>query len=49
LVTVSAYDDAVIVKGSALDTDPLGFATVTCAVPAAAMSAAAIVAVSDSR
>jgi hypothetical protein len=36
----------VIVKDSALDTDPSGFATVTCAVPAAAMSAAAIVAVS---
>jgi hypothetical protein len=37
---------AVIVNGSALDTDPLGFATVTCAVPAAAMSADPIVAVS---
>src|SRR5215813_8938171 len=45
-VTVSAYDAAVIVNDRALDTDPSGFATVTCAVPAAAMSAAAIVAVS---
>src|SRR5215813_12332675 len=45
-VTVSAYDAAVIVNDRALDTDPSGFATVTCAVPAAAMSAAAIAAVS---
>src|SRR5215831_14005746 len=45
-VTVSAYDAAVIVNDSALDTDPSGFATVTCAVPAAAMSADPIAAVS---
>src|SRR5262249_62343208 len=43
---VSVGPGAVIVKDRALDTDPSGFATVTCAVPAAAMSAAPIVAVS---
>jgi hypothetical protein len=45
-VSVNVVPPPVTVNGSALDTDPSGFATVTCAVPAAAMSADPIVAVS---
>ena len=46
LLTVKVKPGDVIVKVSALEVPPPGFTTLTCAVPAAAMSLAGIAAVS---